>query len=133
MFYIVCRYNTRRRGGPTRATSTPSSDVAKVENTSTEDSSEPAAVSEPSVVTPRTPGRYSQHYSFYLNCVLSILSDKACFIHLRFAYFHIHIGFIHRNIFSLHNTSSRSLTFFQRPRKRKLKLLNYKKFIHSAS
>jgi hypothetical protein len=63
MFYLVLyRYNTRRRGGPTRATSTPSSDVDKVENASTEDNSEPAAVSEPSVATPRTAGRYSQHY-----------------------------------------------------------------------
>lgn len=60
MIYIVLyRYNTRRRGGPTRATSTPSSDVTKVDNISTEDNSEPAAVSEPSVTTPRTAGRYA--------------------------------------------------------------------------
>lgn len=113
------RYNTRRRGGPTRATSTPSSDVTKVENTSPEDSSEPAAVSEPSVATPRTAGRYSQYYSFYLHCVLSILSDKACFTHLWFAYFHIHTGFIHRNIFLYITRPHSSFTFFQRPRRKK--------------
>jgi hypothetical protein len=59
VFYIVLyRYNTRRRGGPTRATvSTPASDVNKADNASTEDKIEPAAASEPPVSTPKTAAR----------------------------------------------------------------------------
>jgi hypothetical protein len=58
-FYTVLhRYNTRRRGGPTRATvTTPASDVIKVDNAGTEDKIEPAAASEPPASTPKTAGR----------------------------------------------------------------------------
>jgi hypothetical protein len=58
-FYVVlCRYNTRRRGGPNKPTvSTPASDVSKADNASTEDKIEPAAASEPQASTPKTAGR----------------------------------------------------------------------------
>lgn len=58
-FYnVLRRYNTRRRGGPTKATaSTPASDIIKADNANTEDKIEPAAASEPPATTPKTAGR----------------------------------------------------------------------------